>query len=597
MLNLTAVLMTLGLIGATVLISLYTRRFNQTTAEFYLAGRQVGYIANASAICGDYFSAASFLGVAAAIYAGGLDGAWFGAGFGAGFVPVVLFFASPLRRFGEYTLPDFLTARFQSPAVRVMAVALVQLICLLYLAPQMLAVGQIWEILVGPGLGGLTPYDTGVVVTSLLMLFYAALGGMRGTTWNQVVQFWILTTAMLLVVVLGVLYSFHYTRALGRITEEPLLAPVVFRVGDLPVEQARTYMRPEYWEREIAPRLGDPNAEVTVLMPVQSRLSGRPMRFVEPGSRYNWLTQFSVILTLVAGTSGLPHIMNRFYTNPSGPVARITTVYVLGFVAVFYVLAGVAGVLGRALVPELLGVSGASVPLTRVVDTVLAVPDAVLPFLAQSLGGDFGLGYVAAGAFAAALSTMGGLLIASAASWGHDLYEKYIDPGAPEWRKVAVGRGAVFLMSLLSLAVGLGLPALGLDKAYPALIALMVTWAFGVAGGGFFPVLFMGIWWRGTTTRGALAGMVLGGFGSALFILANVLHVTWPGAPAWLRTAGALTFPAIVTVPVAFLAIYLVSMLDRQNLPPNIDLIWARIHGTARERMEAKRAPPYTASR
>ncbi len=592
--NVIATVMCFGLVAATVVISFYSRRFNQTTAEFYLAGRRVGFIANASAICGDYFSAASFLGVAAAIYAGGLDGVWFGAGFGAGFVPVVLFFASPLRRFGEYTLPDFLTARFESATVRIVAVALVELICLLYLAPQLLAVGHVWEILVGPGISGLSPYATGVIVMTMLMVFYAALGGMRGTTWNQVVQFWVLTTAMLLVVLLTVSYTVQYGNAIGKASESLLVAPVVYRVRDLPVGEARAVMSAEYWEREVAPRLSDPEATVVVLMPVRSKLTGGTVRFTEPGSRYNWLTQFSVVITLIVGTSGLPHIMNRFYTNPSGSVARITTVYILGFVAFFYTLAGVAGVLGRALVPGLSQTFQGAGTLGRAIDGVLANPDGLVPFLAQSLGGDVGLGYVAAGALAAALSTMGGLVIAAAASWGHDLYEKYINPAASERRKVAVGRAAVVTIALVGMAAGLGIPALGLDRAYPELIALMVTWAFGVAGGGFFPVLFMGIWWRRTTTRGALAGMVVGGFGSALFISGNILAATWKASPAWIQLTGSLTFPAVITVPLSFAAIIIVSLMDQDNIPANIDAIWGRIHGTAKERMEARRAARFS---
>lgn len=589
--NLTALVLTLLLIGATVTISLYTRRFNQTAAEFYLAGRQVGYLANASAICGDYFSAASFLGVAAAIYASGPDGAWFGAGFGAGFVPVVLFFAAPLRRFGEYTLPDFLAARFQSGVVRLMAVGLVQAICLLYLAPQMLAVGEIWQILVGRGWLGLSPYATGLVVTTGLMLFYVALGGMRGTTWNQVVQFWVLLTAMLLVVLLAGLTGYHYLRALGQVGQGQMAVPAVYRVRDLPVEAARRATSQTYWEREVAPRLADPEAQVVVLMPVSSRLTGEPMRFTEPGGRYDPLTQFSVILTLITGTAGLPHIMNRFYTNPSGPVARTTTVYVMGLVAGFYMMAGLVGVMGRAMVPGL-SAEGLGGPLAaRVVDSILANPDALMPFLAQSLGGDLGLGYVATGAFAASVSTMGGLLIASAASWGHDLYEQYINPGAPEWQKVAVGRGAVALMTLAGLGVGLVLPELGLDRAHPALIAQMVTWAFGVAGAGFFPVLLLAIWWRRTTSLGAMAGMLVGGGGAVAVVMANILRVTWPGAPSWVQTAGSLTFPAAVVVPAAFLAIWAVSLLDRRPPPANLEEIWVRIHGTARERSLRRTAP------
>ncbi|MFZ5824585.1 MAG: cation acetate symporter [Bacillota bacterium] len=583
-----AVAMTLLLIAATVLISVYTRRFNQTATDFYLAGRQVGYLANASAICGDYFSAASFLGVAAAIYASGLDGAWFGAGFGAGFVPVALFFAAPLRRFGEYTLPDFLAARFQSRAIRLVAVTLVQVISLLYLAPQMLAVGDLWEILVGRGALGLSPYATGLLVTTGLMLIYVSLGGMRGTTWNQVVQFWVLFTAMLLVVGLASLYGAHYLRAVGQVGQSMVAAPAVYKVRNLPVDEARTATSPEYWAREVAPRLSDPDAQVVVLMPVKSRLNGEPLRFTEPGGRYDPLTQFSVILTLVTGTAGLPHIMNRFYTNPSGPVARTTTAYVLGLVAAFYILAGLVGVLGRAVIPFSGGGAGGQLPV-RVIDGILANPDAVVPFLAQSLGGDFGLGYVTAGAFAAAVSTMGGLLIASAASWGHDLYEQYIDPGASEQRKVAVGRAAVAVMALVGLAIGLVLPRLGLDRAYPALIAQMVTWAFGVAGAGFFPVLLLAIWWRRTTLSGAMAGMLAGGGGAVLVIVANVLQITWEGAPRWVQSLGGLTFPAIFAVPAAFVAIYAVSLMDQKRLPSNIDAIWARIHGTARERSLVRR--------
>jgi cation/acetate symporter len=581
MVNGAAVALTLGLITATMLISLFARRFNQTAADFYLAGRQVGFLANASAICGDYFSAASFLGVAGAIYASGLDGAWFGAGFGAGFVPVVLFFAAPLRRFGQYTLPDFLAARFRSGAVRLTAVALVQIICLMYLAPQMLAVGQIWEFLVGKGLLGLSPYATGVVITTGLMLFYSAMGGMRGTTWNQVVQFWILFTAMLLVLLLVGLFGHQYLRAVGQVGREVLAAPAVYKVKDLPAAEARSVMSEAYWNQEVAPKLSDPEAEVAVLMPMRSRLTGKPMRFAEPGSRYDWVMQFSVVLTLITGTAGLPHIMNRFYTNPTGPLARTTTVYVLGLVAAFYIVAGLVGVAGRAMVPSLLA-EGRGV--AAAVDGVLTNPDAVLPFLAQSLGGSLGLGYIAAGAFAASLSTMGGLVIASAASWGHDLYEQYIDPQAPESRKVLVGRLAVVGTALLGLLLALWLPRLGLGKAYPALIALMVTWAFGVAGGGIFPVLFMAIWWRRTTVRGALAGMIVGGGGAVVVTAADVLHVTWDAAPAWLHGLGQITFPAIVTIPAAFLAIYLVSLLEPVAVPLDIDAIWSRMHGTARER-------------
>lgn len=597
--NAIAIGMTLALILAIIGISVFARQFNKTTVDFYLAGRKVNYFTNASAILADYFSAASFLGVAGAVYAGGLDGLWFGTGFGAGFLPVLIFFASPIRRFGEFTLPDFFAARFQSSAARLAAVLAVQCICLFYLAPQMVGAGQVWELLVGQGVLGLSPYATGVAVTVIVMAFYVAMGGMKGTTWNQLLQFWILAAAMFLIALATFLYGFSYARALADISRSPLTAPVSYRVADLlrpdasgrtPLETARALMAPDYWARHIEPRLGDGQATVVVLMPVRSQLTGGWVAFNQPGARYNRLGQFSVVLTLILGTAGLPHVMNRYYTSPSGKVARWSTVGVLIGGALFYVAATTVGAAGRALVPEIARKLTDPQLLRHLVSGVLAQSDMIVPFLGQSLGGQLGLGLVVAGAFSAMFSTIGGLLLASAASWGHDLYEQYINPHAPEWKKVAVGKGAVLVMALVSLAVGLLVPAVGLTRAYPALIALMVTWAFSISGGALTPVLFMAIWWKRVTLKGALAGMIIGGGGSILFILCSILAATGTVAPdspvAWL---GQLVFPSIITAPASLLAIYAVSMLDQKHLPTNINEIWMRIHGTARERA-ARRA-------
>ncbi|MEN3042320.1 MAG: cation acetate symporter, partial [Fervidobacterium sp.] len=223
MTNVAAILMVLALLLITIGISFYTRRFTRTSVDFYLAGRKVGYFTNASAICGDYFSAASFLGVAAAVYASGLDGVWYGTGFGAAFVPVVLFLASPLRRFGEYTIPDFLYARFgNKDLARIIGIIMVQLIYIFYLAPQMYGAGTTWQVLVGAGIFGLDPYTTGVIVVVVVMAFYVAMGGMKGTTWNQMIQFWVLFTAMALVVAGGFLNGFSYPTHLKEVSKDVL---------------------------------------------------------------------------------------------------------------------------------------------------------------------------------------------------------------------------------------------------------------------------------------------------------------------------------------------------------------------------------------
>ncbi|MDI6799869.1 MAG: hypothetical protein QMD53_04255 [Actinomycetota bacterium] len=220
------------------------------------------------------------------------------------------------------------------------------------------------------------------------------------------------------------------------------------------------------------------------------------------------------------------------------------------------------------------------------VDGILVKTDQLMPTLGLRLFGQFGLGHVVAGAFAAMWSTIGGLLMASAASWGHDLYKQYINPNASEFIRVFVGKSAVVVMAVISLAIGLGIPALRLDKAYPSLIALMVTWAFSVSASAFVPTLILGRWWRKTTFKGAVAGMLTGGLGAKFFIGMNILKESKiVVAESLWGKMGALTFPVIYTMPLGFAAIIIFSMLDKE-IPSNIEEIWARVHGTAAERAE-----------
>jgi cation/acetate symporter len=586
MLNVWAISMVLMLVGITIAVSLYTRKFNSSTANFYLAGRKVGMLTNSTAICGDYFSAASFLGVAAAVYASGVDGMWFAIGFGAAFVPVVLFIASPLRKFGEYTIPDFLFSRFgKSHVARIIGVIMVQLICIFYLAPQMVGAGNTWNVLVGAGLFGMTPYQTGVVAVVVVMMFYVALGGMKGTTWNQMIQFWVLFTAMFLVFIM-VLFN-----GIGSYAAEnkPLVNPSTVTVeklmagdpGSRIYDKAKSVMSPEASAAlDETIKTKQPNESITVLLPQANKLHPeRQMTFQEPGHRYDWLNQFSMVLALVLGTMGLPHIMNRYYTNPSGRVARLSTLWVLAFVAIFYIMSSVVGTGARKIVAQLSATDPDLAKLTF--DGMLLKADQIMPVLGKLVLGEFGLGYVAAGAFAAMFSTIGGLLIASAASWGHDIYENYVNPNAPEWKKVLVGKLAVVGMALFSLLVGLGIPAIGLDKAYPSLIAMMVTWAFAVSGGAFVPMIICSVWWKKTTRNGAIAGMVVGGGGSVFFILMNILKETGVfAAGSFGATLGSLAFPSVFVIPLSFLAIFIVSTLDKNKMPAYVNNIWARIHGS-----------------
>ncbi len=590
----TALVTTLLVLASALVISWAARRRASTRVEFYLAGRTVSAFLNASAVCGDYFSAASFLGVAGAVYASGLDGVWFGVGFAGGFVPLLLFTASPLRRFGEYTLPDYFAARFESNAARLVAVALVQIIVVFYLAPQMVGAGTVWELLVGRGLLGMNPYATGVVVTAASMVIFSIVGGMRGMTWNQALQFWTMTSAMALVVAFAFAAGFSYTRALRDLSSGPLVNPERWRVAELqrpdaagvtPAERARAVMSPAYWERHIAPHLDNPEAEVVVLMPQSSRLQPGPAVYNQPGHLYTALDHASLLLTLILGTAGLPHVVMRFYTSPTGPLARRSTVYVVLLTSVFYWLATTAGIAGRALTPQAAKPDGVALPV-QVVDGLLAHPDQVLPLLAQTLGGAVLLGYVVAGAFAAMFSTIGGLLLASAASWGHDVFERFLRPDAPERLRVLVAKLALVAMALVAMAIGLAFPRAEFLREFPAVIARMVSWAFAISASGLVPVLIVSLWWRGATLRGALAGMVAGGGTCLVLLAANLLRVgkAFPDWMAGLPAGPAL--PTLVSAPLAFLCVFLVSWWDRKNVPVHVDEVWMRLHGTARERQE-----------
>lgn len=532
----------LGLLLAAAAVTLVARgRARATTLDFYLAGRRVGMVTNACAICGDYFSAASFLGVAAAVYASGLDGAWYATGFAAGFVPVLLFVAAPLRRFGHVSIPDFLGARFSSDRVRKAAVIAVELVILSYLVPQAVASGIVWEVLIGAGVLGLTPYATGVLASALLVSGLVVVGGMRGTTWNQALQFLFLLAVMFWLVAVAVGQGQSYPEAVAEASATPLSNP-----------------------------------SGGALEPVPNRLAdGRTTQFGMPGSRYGNAGQLALMVTLVLGTAGLPHVMIRYFTSPSGRVARLTTVWVLGLAGGFYVLAVLLGTVARVVVAERAATTPWLQELT--VDGVLVVPEHALLVLGRLFGGVSGLGLVASAAFAAMISTIGGLLLAAAASWGHDIYERYLRPEASQREAVNAGRIAVVAASAASSVIALSIVPTRLVDVFPSVIATMVTWSFALAGSAITPALLLAIWWRRTTAGGIVAGIVVG---TVAVVTMLVVGVARGGSPEGFGAV--LLAPTVVAAPLSALAVTVQSL--RQPPPDDVVRVWTRMHGTASDR-------------
>jgi cation/acetate symporter len=547
--NPTSIAVLVALLALVVGLAIAVRPRGTSTLDFYLAGQRVGVATNASAICGDYFSAASFLGVAAAVYVSGLDGVWYATGFAAGFVPVVLFVAAPLRRFGEFSIPDFLGRRLASDKVRLVAVGVVQLVILSYLVPQAVGSGITWELLVGQGIAGLSPYATGVVVSTAAITGLVAFGGMRGTTWTQAVQFLLLLAALMWLAIAVLGSGFSYGSAVGELATQPLTNPA-FIDGE--------------WQLATQPNRLDPDL---------------PSQFGEPGARYGRLGQFALVITLVMGTAGLPHVMNRYFTSPTGTAARMTTVWVLGLAGLFYALAVMLGTAARALIPDAVDDHPWLADLT--VDGVLRVPEHALPVLGRIYGGEAGLGFVAAGALIAVMSTIAGLLLASAASWGHDVYERHINPAATQRQAVRAGRATVVVVAIASAGLALGLRPESLTALLPSIVATMVTWAFALAGSALTPVFLLTIWWRGTTAAGAVAGMTTGAG------LAVVMFVT--GTTVTNRDVGEMLMtPTLIAAPVAVAVTVFVSR--RTQVPADLERLWSRMHGTAADRQAERLA-------
>lgn len=542
-----------------------------TTLDFYLARRNVGTVLNACAICGDYFSAASFLGVAASVYAFGLDGVWFATGFAAGFLILLLFLAAPLRRAGHFSIPDFLAQRFDSQAVRVVAVVIVELIVFIYLLPQMVGAGLTWSALVGEGFAGMSPYVSGIVLSTAVISTQAAMGGMRATTWNQALMFCLMFFGVLVVALVLLADGFSYPDAVERASRRPLAAPASIPAAELTPERlraARAVMTPAAYERaERSIARGD--ERVDLLLPVRDQLHGDgEVGFGEPGGRYSLWESLGLLATLLLGTASLPHLVNRYLTSVSGRSARRATVWAVGLAVVFYFLAVMLGVGARERLPELVGPARTD---ALFVDSVARSPEQVLLLLADALGGGPLLAIVSVAALAAILDTVGGLLIAAAVSWGHDVFEQFVDPYASERRRVAFGRAAVISTAVVAALAGIVIPQLG---GRPS-VAVMVTWAFALGGSALTPVFLLAVWWKRTSAAGAVAGMLTGAGVAFAAIIADLAGgPELPFGP----------FSAIVAAPAALLVTLAVST---RRAAPEPQRAWLRMHGTAPERRQA----------
>ena len=466
---------TVGLTFAAYLTIGYRSRVGSTRG-FYVAGQGVPAIANGAATAADWMSAASFISMAGLIAFQGYDGSVYLMGWTGGYVLLALLIAPFLRKFGQYTVPDFVAARYSSQAARAVAAVAAIFVSLTYVAGQMGGVGVAFSRFLQ------VPFEVGVGIGMVIVAFFAVLGGMKGITYTQVAQYCVLIVA--------------YTI--------PAVAIALTLFGN-PV--------PQFAIGEALPLLDGLQQDLGL------------DAYSSPFANNDRLNVFCITLCLMVGTAGLPHVIVRFYTVKSVRAARWSAFWALLFIAILYTTAPAIAIFAKTAILQQYGALGPAGFLeqawvqnwaqTGLIDTAAIAGSTEVDAFLGAINRDIivlatpeiaGLGpfivaLVAAGGLAAALSTASGLLLVISSSLAHDIYGQMINPAATDEKRLAVGRAMILVAVVLA----------GLLGVFPlGFVAEVVAFAFGLAAASFFPVIVLGIFWKRANKQGAIAGMSAG---------------------------------------------------------------------------------------
>lgn len=504
--NWTAIAMFSAFAILTLGITRWAARRTQTASDFYTAGGGITGFQNGLAIAGDYMSAASFLGISAQIFSDGYDGLIYSIGFLVGW-PIILFLmAERVRNLGRYTFADVAAFRFAQTPVRTFAALSTLAVVLFYLIAQMVGAGQLIKLLFG------LQYEWAVVIVGLLMMLYVLFGGMTATTWVQIIKAVLLLgsasfMAFMVLAQFGFSPEALFVRAVQVKTNLALDAGL--SAGEA-AERGRSIMGPGNF-------IKDP------------------------------ISAISFGMALMFGTAGLPHILMRFFTVPDAKAARSSVLWATGWIGYFYLLTFIIGFGAIVLVatdPIYLDGTG----------TLRGGGNMAAIHLAQAIGGNIFLGFISAVAFATILAVVAGLTLSGASAVSHDLYATVIRKGtADSAAELRVSRRTVLALAMLAIVLGILFEEIN--------VAFMVSLAFALAASGNFPVLLLSLLWKDCTTRGVVIGGSLG--------LVTALILTILSSPIWVAILGhdAAIFPysspAIFSMPLAFFAIWLFSVLDK----------------------------------
>ncbi|MFW3169766.1 cation acetate symporter [Geodermatophilus sp. CPCC 206100] len=519
-------------VAVTLVITFRASRTNKSAADYYAAGRNISGTQNGLAIAGDYLSAASFLGIAGAIAVFGYDGFLYSIGFLVAWLVALLLVAELMRNTARFTMADVLAFRMRQGPVRTAAAISTLAVSLFYLLAQMSGAGGLVTLLLG--VTGEAAQALVVVLVGALMIIYVLVGGMRGTTYVQIIKASLLIAGAL-VMTLWVLAKFGF------------------------------------------------NLSALLGGSVDNAVAGRDV--LAPGAQYgatgtSKLDFVSLGLALVLGTAGLPHVLMRFYTVPTAKDARRSVVWAIWLIGIFYLFSLVIGYGAGALVgPE----------------TVLGAPGGVnsaAPLLAFELGGTVLLGVIAGVAFATILAVVAGLTITASASFAHDVYASVIKKGnVPPNGEVRVARITAVVIG--AIAIGLGILALqaGLN------IAFLVALAFAVAASANLPTILYTLFWKRFTTQGALWSMYGGLIACIVLIIFSPVVSGAPIVEATGKSTSLiqgvdfswfpLNNPGLVSIPLSFFLGWLGTVLSKEK--PNEDK-WAELEVRALTGIGAEKA-------
>jgi cation/acetate symporter len=472
----TQFVVSLSIILATFALYIGIAIYNKAkeTSDFYVAGRGVPPVFNGMAIGADWMSAASFIGMAGTVMLLGYDGLGYIMGWTGGYLLLTFLLAPQLRKYGRYTVPEFIGDRFESHTARVIAAVCTIIISFTYSVGQLsgsgVVIGRLFEI----------DAKIGTMIGVVLIAFYAAFGGMKGITWTQVAQYIILIIAYLIPVIFMSL----------QLTGNPL---------------------PWLSYGKIVGEMQELDRQLGITEYVTPFTNGTKWQFL------------ALLFTLMAGTAGLPHVIVRFYTVSTMKAARWSGAWALLFIGLLYLSAPAYAAFSRfILMKNVVGKKIDQLPewTTTWINTgKLQIADAngdgILQWKEMVISNDivvmatpeianlgvFVVGLVAAGAMAAALSTAGGLMIAISSSFAHDIYYRVLKPNASEQNRLMVARISIALATILA-------GIIALDP--PGAITQIVAWAFALAASTFFPALVLGVWWKRSNSYGVTWGMIVG---------------------------------------------------------------------------------------